>query len=371
MRIGVSTRYWGWIYIFCFSCFPALAQQNGDSLRSESSASGSAGSNHLITLDVVVADKGGHAITGLQQQDVTLLDNKEPQKIISFHGVEGTAAPDPPVEVILLVDEVNASFGNVGTERQELEKFLRQNGGELARPTSIVLFSDSGTKVGTTPSRAGKDLIADLNQNSNSLRTIGRSQGVYGALERLQMSLRTLGQLADYEATRPGRKLVVWISPGWPLLSGPNIEMDSKGQQQLFDSVVALSDGLRKARITLYSVDPLGMADAAGVRTSFYKEFLKGVTGANHVQAGNLALQVLAYQSGGEVLNSNNDMAGEIATCVMDANAFYVLTFNGEPGDGPNEYHALEVKIGKPGLAARTRTGYYAQPEHPNHAGGS
>jgi hypothetical protein len=89
------------------------------------------------------------------------------------------------------------------------------------------------------------------------------------------------------------------------------------------------------------------------------------------VQAGNLALQVLASQGGGRVLNSNNDMAGEISTCVADANAFYVLTFNGEPGDGPNEYHALEVKIGKPGLAARTRTLYYAQPEHTNHGGGS
>jgi hypothetical protein len=32
-------------------------------------------------------------------------------------------------------------------------------------------------------------------------------------------------------------------------------------------------------------------------------------------------------------------------------------------GDGPNEYHALEIKLGKPGLTARTRTGYYAQPE--------
>jgi hypothetical protein len=85
------------------------------------------------------------------------------------------------------------------------------------------------------------------------------------------------------------------------------------------------------------------------------------------VQAGNLALQVLASQGGGRVLNSK----GKISTCDADANAFYVLTFNGEPRDGPNEYRALDVKIGKPGLAARTRTGYYTQPEHTNHGGGS
>ena len=77
---------------------------------------------------------------------------------------------------------------------------------------------------------------------------------------------------------------------------------------------------------------------------------------------GNLGLQVLATQSGGRVLISNNDVAGEIATCVEDANAFYVLTFEGLVGDGPNEYHSLEIKLDKSGLKALTRTGYYAQP---------
>jgi hypothetical protein len=88
------------------------------------------------------------------------------------------------------------------------------------------------------------------------------------------------------------------------------------------------------------------------------------VKNARQVQIGNLALQVLAVQSGGRVLNSSNDVAGEIATSVADANSFYVLTFDGLPGDGPNEYHAIDVKIDKPGLAARTRAGYYTQPAH-------
>jgi hypothetical protein len=85
---------------------------------------------------------------------------------------------------------------------------------------------------------------------------------------------------------------------------------------------------------------------------------------AGQAQSGHLALQVLAYQSGGRVLNLNNDVAGEIEACDADANIFYVLSFDALPGDGPNEYHALEIKIDKPGLAARTRSGYYAQPEH-------
>jgi VWFA-related protein len=318
-----------------------------------------------MTLDVVVTDKSGRPFPGLQQQDFTLLDNKQPQKIMSFHAVEGgTATADPPVEVILLVDQVNTSFSKVTFERIEIEKFLRRNGGELARPVSMVVLSDSGTMVGNTSSRDGNAVIADMNQKKSGLGTIGRSQGFYGAGDRLQLSLHSLGQLADYEAPRPGRKLVVWISPGWALLSDPDLELTSKQQQGVFNSIVALSDRLRRARITLYAVDPSGTDDAGGFRTFDYKQFLKPVRKAGQAQFGHLALQVLAAQSGGRVLNSNNDVAGEIEACVADANAFYVLSFDGLTGDGPNEYHALEIKIDKPGLVARTRSGYYAQPEH-------
>ena len=89
---------------------------------------------------------------------------------------------------------------------------------------------------------------------------------------------------------------------------------------------------------------------------------MKGVKKARQVQLGDLALQVIATQTGGRVLNSNNDVTSEIATCIADANAFYVLTFEALAGDGPNEYHSLEIKLDKPGLKALTRTGYYAQP---------
>jgi hypothetical protein len=106
----------------------------------------------------------------------------------------------------------------------------------------------------------------------------------------------------------------------------------------------------------------LGAAEDA-LRTSEYKDFVKGLATAAPAQIGHLALQVLAYQSGGRVFNSSNDVAGEIAACVADANAFYVLTVESPAGNSPNELHALDLKIDKPGLTARTRTVYYSQPE--------
>jgi VWFA-related protein len=231
---------------------------------------------------------------------------------------------------------------------------------------SIVFFSDKGVTIGDAASQDGKSLSADLDENKNALRTSVRSQGFYGAADRLQLSLRTVQQLADHEATRPGRKLVIWISPGWAFLSGPHVELSSKDQQQIFRSIVALSDQLRQANITLYNVDPLGVADSGTLRTFYYKDFLKGVRTPNQVRFGNLGLQVLATQSGGLVLNSSNSVADEIEKCVADANAFYVLTFERLAADGPDDYHALDVKVDRSGVVARTRAGYYAQPEQPH-----
>lgn len=128
-----------------------------------------------------------------------------------------------------------------------------------------------------------------------------------------------------------------------------------------FDSIVAASTDLRQAGVTLYSIDPLGLADF-GTRTSYYQEFLKGVASSRSVQAGDLSLQVLAVQSGGRALNTSNDLAAAIASCAADADDFYVLTFEAPLADHADEYHSVSVRIDKPGVTARTRTGYYAQP---------
>lgn len=314
--------------------------------------------NNRITLDVVVNDKSKVPVTGLQEQDFTILDNKQPQKILSF----ASSAADPDAEVILVIDAVNTSFSRVAMGRTQITKFLQMDGGKLSRPVSLAFFSDTGLNLQQPPSRDGNTLVAYLDQNETALRSIRRSSGFYGAADRAQLSLRTLAQLAETEAKRPGRKIVVWISPGWPLLSGPRMQLTKKDQQGIFNTIVATSTLLRESRVTLYAVDPAGTNDAGSFQTFYYESFVKGVKEPQNAQFGNLALQVLAVQSGGRVLNSSNDVAGEIERSVRDLNADYVLSFEPPPADGPNDYHSIEVKVNKPDVKAQTRTGYYDQP---------
>jgi VWFA-related protein len=321
-----------------------------------------------LVFDVVVNDKSGKGVAGLEEKDFTLLDNGHPQKILSFHASGGGAVTansqpaEPPMKIILLVDEVNTTFRKVSFERDQIKRFLQQNGGTLTYPVSMAFFSDTGTEIQENSSHDGNALLASFDQHQTALRTIQRSQGYYGAVERLQLSLKTLSALVAKEGPIPGRKMVIWISPGWPLLSGPNVQLDSKQEANLLTSIVSASTALRDARITLYNVNPEGAEDAGSIQTFYYEEFLKPVTVASKAQTGNLALQVLAVQSGGLALTPSNDIAKLIDRCITDADVYYTLTVNAAPADRPNEYHAIEVKVTPAGLKTRTRVGYYAQP---------
>lgn len=311
-----------------------------------------------IYLDVVVTAKSGPPVSGLQQQDFTLIDNKVPRPITAFQALNGNQAP---VEVLIVLDAVNTAYDHVAFAREEIERFLRADGGHLAYPTAIAIFMDTDTQIQDQFSRDGNALSTALDQYSVALRDIPRSAGFYGATDRFQLSLTALRQVAVREASRPGRKIILWVSPGWPILSGPEVVLDSTQQNQIFSNIVNFSSLLQQGHITLYSVDPLGTADFGG-RSIYWQSFTKGISKPSQTDIGDLALEVIATQSGGLALNTGNDVAALLQKCLADTSAYYELSFDPPISDQPHEYHHLEVKVDKHGLTARTRQGYYTQP---------
>lgn len=332
-----------------------VAQQAASSGEAPRQAGGGASANRISLSVVVTPQHGGTPVSGLTQQDFTVLDNGAPQTITGFRAFNDG---DAPVEVIVVVDAVNAFYQTVSFERGQIEKFLKANGGKLAYPTALAVFTDTGTQIQQGFSTDGNVLSGVLDKYVVGLRSLRRSAGIYGAAEQTQMSVRMLSQLTAREAGRPGRKIVLWVSPGWPILTGPHIYISSGQQKRIFSTIIDMSTAMRKAGITLYGIDPLGTNDI-GMRTYYYQNFLKGIRKPEQADYADLSLQVLATQSGGLVLNSSNDVTAQLQKAVQDVSPYYVVSFEGK-GE-PNEYHQLEVKVAKPGLVARTRTGYYSR----------
>ena len=333
------------------------ATKQNSSATQPATSTAKAGDDRIV-LDVVATAKSGALVSGLQQGDFTLLDNKAPQTIASFRAVDGRKEP---IEIVLVVDAVNTPYETVTYERGEIDRFLRDEGGHLAHPTSLAIFTDDGVRMQEGFSVEGNALGTSLDQSVIGLRDIRRSSGFYGAAERFELSLKALRELIAHESPRAGRKIILWVSPGWPLLSGPNVQIAEKERQELYTDIVSLSTQLQQARITVYSVDPLG-ATAGMARTFYWEAFVKGISKPSQVQAADLALQVLATQNGGEALNSSNDIAALLRKCVADTGAYYEISFYPAIGDQSHEYHHLEIHVAKPGVTARSRQGYYSRP---------
>lgn len=318
-----------------------------------------------IKLDVMVTDVAGKPVGGLGQQDFTLSDNKKPQPILSFREVNGVTgngtAADPPVEVILLIDATNNSLRNIAYERSQVEAFLRQNGGHLAQPVTLMIFSEQGVKVQPKSSTDG-NLIADSLATSEATMHLVPRSGGYDAIERMGLSLKTLRQIAAAETRKPGRKMLIWVGPGWPMLQSGAYQTSEAGQRNVFNGIVETTRELREARITMYSVNPFDPNLQTRMGPDYYKSFLKGVASAKQAEAGDLAVPVFAIHSGGVVTNRGTDLSRQLNECIAEAAVYYSIGFNPPNSEHTDEYHELEVKMKKPDMKARTNAGYYAEP---------
>ncbi len=174
----MSMSSWAFCLLSCFACV-GLAQQNAPPRQQTLNQDRPALSHRAapnpgapvgqIKLDVLVTDAAGQPVAGLEQRDFTLLDDNKLQEILSFQAVDRSdgkvAAGDPPVEIILLLDATNNSLHNVAFERSQIEKFLRQNGGHLAQPLTLMIFSEQGVQVQPQPSSDGNQIAQSLEKS--------------------------------------------------------------------------------------------------------------------------------------------------------------------------------------------------------------
>jgi len=312
-----------------------------------------------INLDVLVTDRAGKPVGELEPFDFTLLDNNQPRKVLAFRRTDGVAGNkfDPPVEVIILLDAVNLPYQAITQQRLQVEKFLRQNGGKLLLPTSVFLLSSQGLRVQPMPSKDGNALAEILDKSSGTVRARDLSGGVYSINEQFQDSFKAFQKIAENEARKPGRKILIWIGSGWPLLTERFFMENNPARQNYFHQLVTTARQLREARIAAYNVAPI-----VGVTRELYKGYLKPVKDFHQMEIADLALEVFAVETGGRVLDPSNDLVELINNVQNEVGTYYTLTFAPPAAARADEYHELKVQLSQPGLTARTNTGYYNQP---------
>jgi hypothetical protein len=132
---------------------------------------------------------------------------------------------------------------------------------------------------------------------------LGRARtSSYLYFDSISQVRNTLGSIAIDQREVRGRKVVVWISPGWPV-NGGDIG---------FDEATELSTLLGEARITLYNINVWQNPD----QSFDYHDYLEAPRSQKDMQPAKMALQVIATNTGGLVLDSSGDLDRDIERCV-------------------------------------------------------
>jgi VWFA-related protein len=230
----------------------------------------------LVQVSVVVEDKKGNPVTGLKQEDFTVLDEGKPQKIAFFAAaVPPPEAPatdqpspkpalllpanaftnrfdlkgeDPPGAVtVVLFDSLNTAPQDQSFVRKEVIHFLQtlkpqDHVAVYGLTTQLLILHDftrdSADLVAAANKFSPKELAAfdashtpdidasNLGGEPAWVELLSRFNNANGIIsdqytkDRVAMTVEAMNEIANHLSGIPGRKSVVWISGGMPIQLG-------------------------------------------------------------------------------------------------------------------------------------------------------
>jgi len=166
-------------------------------------------------LMLVVTPKSGQPVSGLQQQDFTVLDNNVSADHHLFPTLRGREAP---IEVVVVIDDVNTGLEHVPTSGRRSTN--PSNRWRPPRPPHHLAFlTDSGIKAQGDFSSDGNALSARVISPPSGY-TLSSAPAASTAPSNAPGFLEALLQLATHEAARQAQVHCLDFSR-LPLLSGP------------------------------------------------------------------------------------------------------------------------------------------------------
>jgi VWFA-related protein len=319
------------------------------------------GGTSQVRVDVTVLDKKGEPITNLTKEDFALLEDNQPQSIETLKLIEANgSAPDSDLSLDIRSPEHAAAEAarddvrvfvifwdeyHIGQmvpalrAREALGTFVQTAFG----PTDLVAVMDQ-----LTPTDAIR-FTRDHRELADQVHLLKGRQGVYvpprsaieegqmrggaGSIEvtRSQVTSSALESTIDYLGSiKEGRKTILFVSQ--------TIGQVGYSQQ---DTTDWLDHAIREANannVTIYSLDPRGLD--MNLRHSD-------------------VLISLAENTGGKQF-SNNYPADSLKEIVRNASAFYLLGYTSAKNPADGRFHKIAVKVKRPGVEVKARTGYFA-----------
>lgn len=164
-------------------------------------------------------------------------------------------------------------------------------------------------------------------------------------------SLRTVVALSNGLATMPGPKTVVFLSEGFAI---------DTMESQLRDAV----GNAARAGAHFYTIDARGLdhgdASSAILEQPRAESLVLGKNPRFDIVVDGITS--LALDTGGMVIENENDLGRALDQIQRDAGTYYVIAYSPTNTNFDGKYRTINVSVRRPGVKVRARRGYLALP---------
>lgn len=423
-----------WLLIAVLIAFPLAAQEEVPQAEGEETDDGAFAATidvNIVNVDVFVTDKSGVPITGLTVDDFELYEDGRPIAITNFYAVEGgkrldlageepaateekpadpLALPDRSREadvpddqrlhLVVYIDNFNIRPFNRNRVFRRLRGFLNDqlNPGDRVMLVSYdrsihvrhpftsdpQLVSNALFELETVTGHAvhldsdRRDLLRDIEEAESVGEVDWRvRQYAEGLTNDLQFSIDALKEIVDSMAGLPGRKALLYVSDGLPMVPGEDMyyALSNKFQDSTsitlsreFDSsrrFTQLANTASTNQVVLYTIDAAGLRapESSSVETAYtgtagLTSFVDTVNVSN-IQA---PLLLMAEQTGGRAIYNSNDVADGLTKIAADFDSFYSIGYS-PAHSGTGRLYKIKIKVpGYKGARIRHRVHYRDKP---------
>ena len=357
---------------------------------------------NYVEVDAIVTDRAGNPVRDLEASEFVVLEDGKPQTIDLFTKVDipyerpEPLAP-PPVQpdvrnnlrpfegrvYVIVLDGLHTHVSRTSLVRAAARQFLERHFAEGDMAAVVHTFGGSSVGQELTGDRrlllesvdrfVGRKLPSptlsriDAYRRSDPITRQGRERVEDPELRQrghnARAALDTLESVADWlSAIRGRRKAVLYISEG--------IEMDLTDaiyNQEASPVLSAMRDATAAAvrsNVSFYSIDPRGLGGLSAESMEIQPVFDDPALGLtpqgldSELRNSQQSLRTLADETSGLAAVNTNDFQVAFTRMVKDNSAYYVLGYYPPGPHREGRHHRLEVRVTRPGVRVRARSGY-------------
>ncbi len=309
--------------------------------------------------------------------------------------------PEQELLVVVYIDNFNLTPFNRNRVMRELRAFLRDqlspddrimlatydrflnlrqpftNNPQTVNRELLELEDESAQRIHRNSER--NDIISNLNDveldNNDPSFAVTQLMGYVGSVfNDMNVTVDALHSVVENLAASPGRKALVYVSDGVPMIAGEDmfhlvnglyensVTLTSLTEYDLSGRFRELSNKANANRVSFYTIDARGLTvnsqgtvDQANAGIAGQASFIDQIRNSNMQSP----LQMLAEETGGRAIINTNKFLPDLQKIATDFDFYYSLGYTPAKG-GDGRYHDIKVKLkNKPrGTEVRHRSGY-------------